>query len=1291
MKNLRAKRQAIPRLTFLSLHSRRRRTGGFALVVVLGILMLLVVLAVGFISSAGNARSSASGYRASVSARQLADTAVSLVQGQINLAATQGSSVAWASQPGMVRTFNNSNGNLIDAYKLYSSQEMISNALNFDADGRLTADFPPGTWAADTAIWTDLNSPVEVEGVKNYPILDPSSLSLSDNQRPEGFAITSAPGTSSSSYQQAPMPVRWLYMLKDGSLVAPTPDSSGATATIPGATGAKGEHSIVGRIAFWTDDDSCKVNINTASEGTYWDTPRVVTKAPGTTSPGDTYDIGYAQYPPAQKEFQRYIGHPATTSLSAVFPFLTKDQIYNLVPRVIGGGSNAGTSYASGTLQPDTDRLYANVDELLFQPDRDVNGDSGVAYLSKTRLEQAKFFLTARSRAPETNLFNLPRVAMWPIYKLGDTGLPENTRTTVFDRLISFCSSTGELGTSKYYPYIFQRQDADSMINDIGLTRNAQLLDYLTYLTGQQIPGFGGRFSTKYSSDRDQILTEAFDYIRSTNLQDSTLADPTKCYTDYTVPGDNQLHKLTTGHGWVVPSKRETGSSQTMGFGRAYTLSELSLVMICNAAPDDPLTPLPVDESHGSNNITGNMTNKVLNGQALVKGEKYIQAIMIPEIFSVMQGLAFMAPDMQMTISGLDSLKITDATHPLGQSLFPNITESVGFTNKGNVWEIVKIGGCPTYRYFGFGKSSPARGNLTSDTLLSSSISPADLYYFIGNPIKIDAPPTGGTMSFTGGEVVVSLYAGASGVPTAPSEDRLIQKITIKFPPQNFPVPEIVPEKVHGRGPENNATTDTAENWWAFSKTGAIAGKSGRLNMIGSRVFPYNADPGTTTSRYMPGIFIRPEYDTIRSMVPKHGDYRLIAATPEVDRSVFVEHRYYNDSTRRMAASLSGSNVSFRTQTIPGNDVGGKYITAATYNEDVVPDIPANATGSDLPEGTGDFDNGIGNAMDGAYVNKPDEGDILKTSVSAGDYTKYPYFRFFESNTDIALGTTFFSPNRQIPSSGMLGSLSTGIKAGVPWKTLLFRPQASHPAYSTTIPDHLLMDLFWMPVVEPYAISDRFSTAGKINMNYQILPFTYIERSTGMRAALKAERLAAIPTSKGPFYKGSGLKFNVNTYTSYRLPIDRKETLSQFQDKFTSGQIFKSATEICDIHIVPEGESVASMAGTFWPDHALTGDNLRERIYTTLYPRLTTKSNTFTVHFRVQPLKQVPSTTTGTFTEGKDVVLGEFRGSTTIERFIDANNPGIPDYAADTTAIPTLDPLDKFYRWRVVENRQFAP
>jgi len=108
--------------------------------------------------------------------------------------------------------------------------------------------------------------------------------------------------------------------------------------------------------------------------------------------------------------------------------------------------------------------------------------------------------------------------------------------------------------------------------------------------------------------------------------------------------------------------------------------------------------------------------------------------------------------------------------------------------------------------------------------------------------------------------------------------------------------------------------------------------------------------------------------------------------------------------------------------------------------------------------------------------------------------------------------------------------------------------------------------------------------------------------------------------------------------------------------------------------------------GTFWNGYQLTGDNLRERPYTTIIPRLTTKSNTYTVHFRVQALQGAPGNPTA-WDEQKGRIMGEYRGSTTIERFIDPSTV-LPDYAANPQATPTLPAS---YRWRVIANRQFAP
>ncbi|MDD5348718.1 MAG: Verru_Chthon cassette protein A [Chthoniobacteraceae bacterium] len=1262
------------------------KISGFALVIVLSILALLVVLFVGLLTRATTERAAASGYNASIMARQLSNTVVGLVQGQINTATTQkeagsGTSVPWVSQPGMVRTFD-SRGKLLNAYKLYSAPAMISGSVNINTATGKSADEPPALWADSPALWVDLNAPVEVGGTKHFPILDGTCIA-------EGFSNPSAPGTTGTNdYQPVPMPVRWLYVLRDGQVVAPTivdDSTAGKTATIAEETR---DNPIVGRVAFWTDDDTCKVNINTASEGTYWDTPRFSTNA----------DRDLANYQPAQHEFQRYPGHPAMTCLSSVFPNLTAEKIYKIVPRVVGEEvalsgdpvnagrtSREGTVIASGTATPDSHRLYTSVDELLFKPDRTDNDG-----LTKEQLDQAKFFLTARSRAPETNLFNLPRIAAWPL-KQDPFTFGNRFRTTPFDRLIALCSSIGPAAT--HLPYYFQRATAGSPTNDINIPRNLDLYKYLQYLTQQPVPGFGGDFLTKYGDDRDQILTEIFDYIRSANLQDAGVGQFS--YTTYRTTSGSGYAQMPLGYGWVAPSHFiAPGGKITQGFGRSFTLSELALGFIDNATADidDPANP-NYDESHGSNDPSKNMVFAPTDSK-LEPGEKIIQAIIVPEFFCPMQGDIALCPDLTVEIKGLSSFKITRAG--VQQNLFPMDSGTTGIYQKPEFFHSRVSGGNPGWRYFGVGKGSVARGNLPADAIgnsLADGRTVADQYPFIGTPIKIKAPPISfpknpnETMTFSGGELTVNIYANHA---VAADPANLIQTIHIKWPTAEFPIPRLVSCSYATGAPDI-----TKESWWTFRAGGCIpsAGKGGTHGRFwglaespGQASLP-EADGHNDSMDAMLGAFFRDGFDVVRTMLPRHGDYRIVAGLNDVPDTVFVPHPFYKDTTKYMASNLCHPPLTTKDQ---GYDTGGKYFGALTYHKDFKPDIPSNATGGDTPEGTGDYDNCLSTGADGPYINKQDEGDSYRNADGS-----IPYFP--ATPNTYPGGKTFFSPNRQMPSPGMFGSLPSGIKAGTPWRTLLFRPQTTHPSYvdpnnysaSGNKPsDHLLMDLFWMPVVEPYAISDRFSTAGKINMNYQILPFTYLTRSTGIHALLKSEKLTVVPNGAINYMKPGmdGLYPN-----SVRVDIDRNETLRQFDDRFRAGKIFKSASEICDLQIVPQGQTAWTMAGTFWASNLLTGDNMRERIYTTLYPRLTTRSNTFTVHFCTQALKKNTRSTLGVWTEGKDVVLGEFRGSTTIERFIDVANTSIPDYAKDPNSIPKQKTLDSFYKWRVVENKQFAP
>jgi uncharacterized protein (TIGR02600 family) len=416
--------------------------------------------------------------------------------------------------------------------------------------------------------------------------------------------------------------------------------------------------------------------------------------------------------------------------------------------------------------------------------------------------------------------------------------------------------------------------------------------------------------------------------------------------------------------------------------------------------------------------------------------------------------------------------------------------------------------------------------------------------------------------------------------------------------------------------------------------------------------------------------------------MPKAGDVRLIAAQETVEATAGAPASQFVAHPGSANPKFSHSFVeSSNSRAMTGSSTDGKLVAGASYNDRQTPDVPGDVSAL---SSTGDWDNGLPAIADGGYLNKADEGNIYRLSL--GDT---PYYQTLGQQKD--LDATFFTPNRIMPSPVMFGSLPSGLKAGTPWRTLLFRPDADHPSTTSGPPDHLLLDLFTMPVVEPYAISEPFSTAGKVNMNYAIVPFDYITRSTGIRAVLESERVSRVPRSAANTYKNASLASS--SITRARIPLTLSEedgTLRQFRERFDAGDIFRSASEICGIYLVPEDESWASNAAadTAWygVNYALAGDNVRERPYANIYPRLTTKSNSFTVYYTVQALKN-PGANPAQWDENRGAVLGQFRGSTTIERYLDPSNSSLPDYGTDFSA----ESIDRYYRWRILANRQFAP
>jgi len=1300
---------------------RSRR--GASLVIVLIAITLISILLVAFLATVRTEVQTSKIYSSGASLKLLSNTSVNLVQGQIRVA-TGNPRLNWASQPGMLRTYDSSGG-AAGYYKLYSDGAMQGGgAFNHNA----AANGVPENWYSQIGVFTDLNQPVRVGSTNYFPILSGEPADLADYSssvtggtvkalgpisggRPavEGFWLKDAP-VDPNSPGQAPMPVRWLYVLQDGQIIVPASSASGVLSFNPSGVMPSEANQIVGRIAFWTDDETCKVNVNTASEGTFWDTPRTYT----------TQDYYLATRQPVQGEFQRYPGHPATVSLSSVLGLYAPGQIwtpsnpashlsletlYPITPATKPGGSQGGNSDTmptSNILPASVDRLYTTVEEFLFQPgldsgERKQNSKllDPPSALGPDALRKARFFLTAHSQAPDVNIYNLPRISMWPITLDSASGAPA---MTAYDKLIAFCTSVNS------HLFYFQRQNPNSPTvdlpvasSDTGLGRNRRLIEYLRTLTALPAPGFGGTFSGKYQDDNQQILTQIFDYIRTVNLQDSTTgATPyTKAFFSNGTDGE-------PGKGQVVPiideqtTVKDNVSGKNVhprGFGRFPTLQQAFMVFI--GAGDNSVTFNPAVTSYPG--FAGFTFPPITTA-----GTQRVQAGFFLQMYDPSNGTPLTYPWYEVEVHGLDTFAWSNEALTSYSMDLPNTgtLRPAGSISS----ETTKYGGITDYRVFTIGKG---RGTVAAKYPFITRPTGAQG----GSPVAaIGCPDMNyGQIFFKGGSAEVRIYAiDASGnrVTSTP-----VQTVAIEFPAAMLPLPQTVSNSTTALS-INNPTFYNFRSFYGDAANASATSPAGRLGF----------------ERRISWISSQ---DVVRSVVATPGDVRLIAARTDVAfdffkplSSAMAGGDYYSATERHshmlrygMAFPVYGSsggklvNVNYSNYMAKYDTVLGKGVNdtgfygssgGATHYRSKDTSVPSQ-TGVTGPGGIpADWDNGVANHVDGPFINKPDEGDAGRPSDPNGK----PYFEL--DYGEALAGDAFFSPNRMIPSPAMLGSLPTGVLANKPWQTLLFRPgSASHPGLATNgnPPDHLLLDLFTMPVVEPYAISTPLATAGRINMNQLIVPFSYIHRDTGLRAAMKSQMVTVI-ASPGPLYKtyqnpnGSPASGNKPSTLDVRFPLDADKTLSQFQTRFDSGDIFRSASEICSIDLVPVHPSAPALPinranmDNFWKAFPVTGDNVRERPYANLYPLLTTKSNTYTVHYRVQTLKQVPGGNYQTWREGRDVVSGQLRGSQTIERYIDPND-AIPDYAdpgvVSSSKFPPAQPLGDFYKFRTISSRQFAP
>jgi len=1206
---------------------RRTRSAGAALVLILCAVVLLSVVCLAFLASITLERRASDTYAHGAEVRLLADSVVNVVMGQIRQA-TENDGEVWTSQPGLLRTFSAS-GEPGPVYKLYSSSNLIQPAASFDPSADVPADWAKGEaeqrYAAD---YVDLNEPAvsrrENTLTTNYPILDPRG-----EGRIEGFSI------SNSAYGAA-MPVAWLYLLSDGRLVR----SSELSAANP----------PLARVAFWTDDETCKLNINTASEGNYWDTPKATTP--------DEYRMATNQ--PAQREFQSYPGHPATTSLSPVLysyfkahrPGLLRENsaistntfpelLYAMLPRTSAGGSRGGQvrlEQANNSLPLKIERLFDSVDELAFRSpsggnltNREVN-----ELVDREVIQQAQFFLTAYSRAPELNLFNLPKVTIWPVHE--QTG---NLYRTPFDNLIAFAST---INGGRFY---FTRANSESPDADFS-GRNVDIYRYLQKLTSAQVPGFGGSFEAKYGADRDQILTEIFDYVRSVNLTDTSsgLANfhtfTTNTYKEDAQWGGHAGVQPEARMGQVVPIAPPGGGpgAGTRGFGRFQTINRALLVL-----------------SAIRNQTSGTSTNTVM------------EAVLFLEPFSPSQGHALFRPYYNVRVTTVQPVQVSSA----------GVTNSVSFSGANRV------------DYFGSQLSSKNAGGFDGFAPAAISLNGKPAYPLISAAFTNVWNGPAPTLELRGGELRAEIRTIPS---TTYPKTTTLQTITFSFPTNGVTVPM----------PTVGAVTPYSARFAAAMTPGA-----GGDNHLRGAVTSY----WVTTN------------DVARSLEATGvgGDLRLTFARVADTNSFQPVDGYASSDQRRFSALASlgeamgglvsgpapetASPLDVRTN---GNLAFGRLVRDAeseiTGPNRVNPSmVPPNINGVVNAFGApGDWDTGIGTYPNGPLINKSDDGNSPR--LEDGLTFTIPYLEMDEYS--LPPGKTFSSPSRQLPSAVMFGSLPSGVKAGNPWQTLLFCPNPASRYGAVAAPhfgegdpkDHLLLDLFHIPVVEPYAISEPFSTAGKVNLNAQIIPFTGISRFTALYGVLEGVKITALNDGASGLAHYKKTRGGSSLSVNYRYAINIPETLSLVKERFATNGVYKSASEICEIPLLPDPSRntgdphpwstpvTRDNLDAFWKFNRFTGDNLRENPYALLYPRLTARSNTYTVHVRVQTLKKLPKTDPQRWEENRDRITGEFRGAFLIERYLDPGDTSIPDAAMATNPPKNLN---GFYRYRVISATQFDP
>jgi hypothetical protein len=266
---------------------------------------------------------------------------------------------------------------------------------------------------------------------------------------------------------------------------------------------------VVGRVAFWTDDETCKLNLNTAGEGVFHDYPAA-----------DTFvERRYARQVPVAGQYGWHAAHPAFTSLSPVLRRWGNGGLWMPRTEAMEEPESLWRRYVdlyqgllphgwvTGDREPRKGRHFAVVDDLLGAAERSGRSLEVPNALTAADLERSRFFLTARSSSPDLNPLGLPKIALW---------MPPADRTarSLQDRRVLAACTVGSR------EFAFQRASlaaggSSQKMSADWLPPNQELYQWLCGLAARPVPGFRDTLQSGMGArNRNQLVLSMIDLLR---------------------------------------------------------------------------------------------------------------------------------------------------------------------------------------------------------------------------------------------------------------------------------------------------------------------------------------------------------------------------------------------------------------------------------------------------------------------------------------------------------------------------------------------------------------------------------------------------------------------------------------------------------------------------------------------------------------------------------------------------------------------------------------------------------